>query len=167
MACHSKEIWIIIQQMTQNNIKNNTTLTRRSLDATNLRAETCRGKWSWCVCVGWGDRKKREIHQRRGNEACPILKSHIRKQRCSDCGGVAEREMGMNYDEVVGDEGKERREKQMSKAAGGWYYFAIVKVTPSPFSFTILSLSLSPFSTLPPSLCVSLEAKPGPKWEQR
>lgn len=39
-------------------------------------------------------RKKKEIHQRGGNEAYPILKSHIRKQRYGDCGGVAERRDG-------------------------------------------------------------------------
>lgn len=44
--------------------------------------------------------------------------------------------MGMNYDEVVGDGGRGERgreENQMSKAAGGWYYFAIVKSLPLLF----------------------------------
>lgn len=49
--------------------------------ATNLRAETSRVKWRG----EGGNGKKKEIHQRGGNEACPILKSHIRKQRYSDC----------------------------------------------------------------------------------
>lgn len=104
---------------------------------------------------------KKEIHQSGGNEACPILKSHIRKQRYGDCGGVVEREMGMNYDEVVGDEGRGKRGrkgKQMTKAAGGWYYFSIVKVTPSPFlfSFALLSPFLTPSFSSPPAffLCV-------------
>lgn len=56
----------------------------------------------------------------------------------------------MNYDEVAGDEEGEKKEKEMRQAAGGWCYFAIVKISPSPFSVR-----------------VSCEAKPGPKWEQR
>lgn len=47
---------------------------------------------------GGEKREKKEIHQRWGNEACPILKSHIRKQRYGDCGAAAER------DERDGDE---------------------------------------------------------------
>lgn len=68
--------------------------------------------------------------------------------------------MGMNYDEVVGDEGRGKRErkgKHMTEAAGGWYYFAIVTVTPSPslFSFALLSPFLSPSFSSPHflSLC--------------
>ena len=55
----------------------------------------------------------------------------------------------MNYDEVLGDAGVENR--QVGQEAGGWCYFSLL----------ILHFSRS----FP--LCVSSEAKPGPKWEQR
>ena len=38
--------------------------------------------------------------------------------------GEREREMGRNFDEVVGDEG---REEEMSEAAGGWDHLPLLK----------------------------------------
>lgn len=43
----------------------------------------------------------------------------------------------MNYDEVAGDEEGEKKEKEMRQVAGGWCYFAIVKISPSPFSVPV------------------------------
>lgn len=146
---HNKEIFIKIQEMRQTTWQRGSHREREFLQPWTWELKPAEGKWRWW----WGEKK--EIHQRGGNEACPILKRHIRKQRYGDC-GCWERER--DGDELWWSCGwwREKRKRETRRKAAG---ITLLKSLFSPTAMTVIHsfsfcsiITLSPPPSSPPLL---------------